>query len=240
MDVSPQILETHRTYGASDSTKQGYVSSSRCLNYGNGSTIQKPELENISNIPRNIEYQDTVGLFGAENHFIKLTMDLKNPVSGLYEINGYETALLSDEVVVPEDSYTWDQGFDKPGQAIIDNTKDLNNDSQGYEPAVMSGDTVPNLASKYFKVELKNLKTGNQYIDAWLDVRLYNRAREEHPYDVMYVKQGEFFYIGFHARNTKRLPYNVVCAIGQGYSTEEFPPVIEYGDISKDYLATKR
>ena len=35
------------------------------------------------------------------------------------------------------------------------------------------------------------------------------KNREEHAYDTMYVPVGEFFYIGFHARNTKRLPYNV-------------------------------
>ena len=242
MDVSPQILDHHRIYGASDSTKQGYISSSRCLNYGNGGTIQHPELELVSNIPRNIEYQDSVGLFGSENHFIKLTMHLENPVSGLYEINGYETGVLSDEVVVPEDSYTYDDGMAQPGQALIHYDLDLGPDSQGYLPAAISSDSVPNLASKYFKVELKNLKTGNQYVDAWLDVRLYNSAREEHPYDVMYIKQGEFFYIGFHARNTKRLPYNVLCAIGQGFSTDDFPPVIDVSELSekyRKYLATK-
>ena len=63
----------------------------------------------------------------------------------------------------------------------------------------------------------RTLKTGNKYIDAWFDVRLYTKNREEHPYDKMYVRLNDFFYIGFHARNTRRLPYNVKCVIGQEY-----------------------
>ena len=63
--------------------------------------------------------------------------------------------------------------------------------------------------------ELENLKTGNKYIDTWFDVRLYKSNREEHPYDKMFVRDKDHFYIGFHARNTKRLPYNVKCTVGQ-------------------------
>ena len=72
----------------------------------------------------------------------------------------------------------------------------------------------------YVGVSLSNLKTGNKYIDAWFDVRLYTKAREEHPYDEMYLPVKDYFYIGFHARNTKRLPYNVECLIGTGFKTK--------------------
>jgi len=33
----------------------------------------------------------------------------------------------------------------------------------------------------------------------------------------MYLPPNDYFYIGFHARNTRRLPYNVECFIGVGY-----------------------
>lgn len=33
----------------------------------------------------------------------------------------------------------------------------------------------------------------------------------------MYVRMNDFFYIGFHARNTKRLPYNVSLVVGEEY-----------------------
>ena len=85
------------------------------------------------------------------------------------------------------------------------------------------------------KIDLHNLKTGNKYIDAWFDVRLYKPNREEHPYDVMYVDPKGFFYIGFHARNTKRLPYNVNMTVaGQLYSEYDLKP------DQKRFLASSR
>jgi len=81
-------------------------------------------------------------------------------------------------------------------------------------------DTFPSVPSPYVSVQLDNLKTGNQYIDDWLDVRLYTRDRMEHPYDLMYVRPNDFFYVGFHARNTKRLSYNVNVTVGEQYLDE--------------------
>ena len=71
---------------------------------------------------------------------------------------------------------------------------------------------VPNAVAS---VNLQNLKTGNKFIDTWFDVRLYRADKEEHPYDFMYVPLGSYFYVGFHARNTKRLPYNVRIAVAE-------------------------
>ena len=90
----------------------------------------------------------------------------------------------------------------------------------GYDSAAIIRSEVPDIARPMVKVELKNLKTGNKYIDSWLDVRLYTMDRQEHPYDVMYCGKRDFFYIGFHARNTKRLPYNVECTIGEEYLSD--------------------
>ena len=75
----------------------------------------------------------------------------------------------------------------------------------------------------YISVDLNNLKTGNTYIDSWLDVRLYTKEREEHPYDKMYVRLRDYFYIGFHARNTRRLDYNVEAIVGN--------ELVEAGDV---------
>ena len=82
-----------------------------------------------------------------------------------------------------------------------------------YEPANLTMVKRANTNS-YISVDLNNLKTGNKYIDSWLDVRLYTSDREEHPYDKMYVRLKDYFYIGFHARNTRRLDYNVEALIG--------------------------
>ena len=248
MDVTDQILDHHRIYGASDSTKQNYTSSSRCLNYANGGTIQNPEVDRVSNIPREINYRDAVGLFGSENHFVRVDVRLQNPIVGDYSVNDYEAAELGDEEVIPEDPYTYANTGTAPGQAYIDENADKGNDFScgadkicinSYEPAKFGGDIVPSITSKYFKVELKNLKTGNKYVDSWLDVRLYNKYKDEHPYDVMYIKYNETFYIGFHARNTKRLPYNVVCEIGKSENSQ-FAGLLDLDEIDPKLLATKR
>lgn len=135
-----------------------------------------------------------------------------------------------------------------PGAAYIDYTADLDDDGScsdrpvcrnAYEPAQLSADIIPAANSKYYKIELKNLKTGNIYIDSWLDVRLYNKYREEHPYDIMYIKQNEMFYIGFHARNTKRLPYNVVCSVAE-QTPDDNPAFGELKDFDNRYLSVKR
>ena len=107
MDITDQILDHHRRYGSSDFTAQFATASSRALNYANGASIQRPEQERVTNIPRQLSYQDS-----------------------------------------------------------------------------------------------------------WLDVRLYKKNRDEHPYDVLYVGTEDYFYIGFHARNTRRLAYNVSCMLG--------------------------
>ena len=80
-------------------------------------------------------------------------------------------------------------------------------------------------------VDLSNLKTNNKFIDNWFDVRLYNKNRKEHPYDKMFVRMTDYFYIGFHARNTKRLPYNVQCIIGNEYVSGLNEETMRYENI---------
>lgn len=64
-------------------------------------------------------------------------------------------------------------------------------------------------------VQIKNLGTDNKYNDAWLDTRLYSKDRLEHPDDLMYVKKNDWFYLGIHARNTRRIDYNIEIRIGE-------------------------
>mgnify|MGYP005712883483 CR=1 FL=1 len=58
-------------------------------------------------------------------------------------------------------------------------------------------------------------------------MRLYNSGREEHAYDKMYVKFDDHFYIGFHARNTRRLPYNVEVTVGQDLYNNGLPDELD-------------
>ena len=230
MDVTEQIRHYSILYGSSDNTNPASIAAAKKLNYAEGASIAKPSNDIVSLIPSTIKYEDTVGLFGVENHFVKVQLRLFNPTAICYPENTYLCAEFSEEEMVPEDPYTWTNGgLIMPGQAVIlDEYDNFSDGSCGpeiicwndYEPARLIGDTAPNVPSPRVSVQLNNLKTGNQYLDDWLDVRLYTRDRMEHPYDLMYVRPNDFFYIGFHGRNTKRLPYNVSVTVGEQYVDE--------------------
>ena len=206
MDVTQEILNNHLLYGASDNTAPGGLAASKSLNYAKGASIQKPVLERVTVVPRRLKYADTVGLFGAENVFIKVDLNILDTGNLCFEEPGWECLKITFQLSEVVNTYS---------SAVMDPEKDLNTVNT-YEPAQIVN-TLSRLNNPYIGVSLANLKTGNKYIDAWFDVRLYTKAREEHPYDEMYLPPSDYFYIGFHARNTRRLPYNVECLIGTGY-----------------------
>ena len=222
MDVTTQIRQHHITYGSSDNTNPAYNSAGKSLNYANGASIQKPELEHLSVVPYQLNYRDTVGLFGAENHFVKVQMRVKGDVVlRCFEPPGWECAV----VFAGGDS----DPFYQQAEVDYQNNEGIVNT---YEPAIIGENRLPDFGEKaYISVDLSNLKTGNKYNDTWLDVRLYCASREEHPYDKMYIGVNDFFYIGFHARNTRRLPYNVECLVGNEY--------LRYGEIEDKKLIMK-
>jgi len=241
MDVTDQIRHYSILYGSSDNTNPATIAAAKKLNYAEGASITKPATDLVSLIPSTLKYQDVTGLFGVENHFVRVQLKLLNPTAICYPENTYLCAEFSEEAVDPADPYTYANTGTTPGQAYIDDNADNNSDGScgsdvicinEYEPSRLIGDSAPNYPSPRVSIELKNLKTGNQYTDDWLDVRLYTRDRQEHPYDFMYVRPNDFFYIGFHARNTKRLPYNVDVTVGEQYVDES-----EISNNDRQYIA---
>jgi len=207
-DVTQRIIDRHIIYGGSDNTNPNYLSSNRSLNYAEGGSIQSPQQDRVSIIPYTLGYSDEVGLFGKENHFVKITLQIDPSVAlDCFEEPGWRCGNVERQEYPTVNTYV---------QAIEDPEKDLTviND---YTPASIGENKLRSTQDAYVSVDLNNLKTGNKYIDSWFDVRLYSRSRNEHPYDKMYVRLNDSFYIGFHARNTRRLPYNVKCVIGQEY-----------------------
>jgi len=218
-DVTQRILDRHIVYGASDNTNPAYLSSNRSLNYAAGGSINSPEQEKVSIIPYAISYKDTVGLFGKENHFIRINVNIDTASAfACFEEDDWECAMITNTDLQTINTYI---------PAILDSDKDLETVNT-YDPATVLENKLSVKSDPYVSVDLENLKTGNKYIDAWFDVRLYNKAREEHPYDKMYVRMNDYFYIGFHARNTRRLPYNVKCVIGQEYLSGLEPGAMRY------------
>jgi len=223
MDVTAEILRNTMLYGSSDNTAPAGLSSSRSLNYASGPSISRPDTVFIQYIPFTLKYQDSVGLFGAENYFVKVSVKLDPTAAGkCFEEEGWECAVTKRDA-------EGDQYYDG---AEIDDTKDLTT-VNAYDPA----DFKRGIYRKFgglLSIDLNNLKTGNIYVDDWLDVRLYTADRIEHPYEKMFVYENDFFYIGFHARNTRRLPYNVNCIVGDLYLKEE-----DLTDDERRYIARR-
>ena len=207
-DVTQQILKTSATYGSSTNTNPAYAAADKSLNYQTGGSINTPELNRVTIIPYTLRYKDTVGLFGKENHFVRVDVNINTDIAlACFEEEGWECARVTDTDLPLVNTYY---------EAVIDETQDLV-PVNTYDPAFMVDNQLKELPDAYISIELENLKTGNKYIDSYLDVRLYCKSKEEHAYDKMYVRLKDYFYIGFHARNTKRLPYNVQCVVGREY-----------------------
>lgn len=194
--------------GGSGSSRPEYLSPSKTLDFAKGSnSLLNANSTRITAIPQVLNYKDSVGLFGAENVFLKIDLDILNAVSifagGGAPVNTYYP------IVLDFDNPDLDLYYDP---AVMDFKLDQFT-INSYEPAQIDAklDTV---AQPLVSVNVQNLKTGNKYIDAWFDVRIYTKDRQEHPYDFMYIPPNSYFYLGFHARNTKRLPYNVSMAVG--------------------------
>lgn len=211
MSVTQEIQKNHIVYGASDYTAPGGLAASKSLNYANGPSIARPDRTTVSVIPYTFRYADSVGLFGAENYFLRVDVDVDVTIAkACFEEEGWECANINS-VYIGSD-YGWTDASVTESSNIIVNT---------YEPGSIVVNRLPSLQNAYLSIDLKNIKSGNKYLDDWLDIRLYTSEREEHPYDTMYITGRTHFYIGVHARNTKRLPYDIICTIGQEYRSYE-------------------
>jgi hypothetical protein len=212
MNVTTEILRQNNTYSASDNTNPDRYSSSKSLNYATGASISKAEVAEVNVVPFSLQYEDAVGLFGVENHFIKVKLNIIGDiVLKEYLEPGYIKADI-DFYSEEDDTGYVTSSLDQAGAES----------DPGYSSAATPPLTLPAIGSdSYLSVDLENLKASNIYNNSYLDVRLYTSENEEHPYDKMYIKPRDFFYVGIHARNTKRLPYKIQIDVGNEYKSLE-------------------
>lgn len=205
INVTPEIQLNHKIYGSSDHNTPWSFAASKSLNYVDGPSLQRPHTQTINKIETTERWEDAVGLFGAENKFIKYDFKLNPEILDFYEDPGYGAAAVNPtDLLVPADYQL--------AQTKIETVPD-----QGtYEQAVFSTDSPvnPTAGNWYISVEIFNHGVSNIHQDDWFDARIYSADRIEHPYTKAYLKHREFFYVGFHARNTRRLPYKVDVRIG--------------------------
>ena len=205
-DVTPEIQLNHRIYGSSDHNTPWSFAASKSLNYVDGPSLQRPHDQTIYTIEMTDRWEDAVGLFGAENKFIKYNFKLnKDQLTRCYEDVGYCCAAINPTDLLVPDGY-------KVAQTKIEDVPV----QQTYEQAEWhDGSPIdPTAGGWYISVEVINHGVDNMHQDDWFDVRIYSADRIEHPFSKAYLKHNEFFYVGFHARNTRRLPYKVDVRFG--------------------------
>jgi len=212
-DVSVELERCKLQYGGVGSTKQEATSVNRRLDFAAGNTIQSPVVELVSTTPAVLNFENVVGLFGAENTFVKVNLDIVS------------TAVTEASFKMPDEYFT--AFVDRRANAgdtptyittVIQDNLDTEvvND---YEPALMTT-SLGFAVNPVVSVTLENLKTGNIYIDNYLDMELYGPDRRTTGSDTIYVGTDGYFYIGFHARKTKRLPYKAKVTIGAEFLSE--------------------
>ena len=215
LDVTEQIRRFHELYGGSDNTDQKGLAARKSLNYAKGPTLQQATRVRVGSIEYTIKFLGQIGLFGAENNYARVQLDVTQAVAGSDpDVDDYEPAVITYVNIPIENTYV---------QAEIQFDEDLETVNT-YEPARLTN-IIPPMNNPKVSVRVDNLKTGNIYIDSWLDVQLYTKHGEMWPYDIIYLSPKDYFYIGFHARNTRRLDYNVDCIIG-----EQYVPAAEVAD----------
>ena len=217
MNVTTEINNKRNSMGGSGSSRQEYLSSNKSFNLAaGGNNINNAAPMLVTAIPVDVSMKDTVGLFGSENNFVKINVDIKSTTSlftspGIVE-NDFEPVALKQDQDVENDFFT----------AFFDFTKDPNPVDQ-FDPAFLSN-TLSGYYRPVISVELFNLGTGNRFVDNWLDVQLYSRDRQPIDVDKIFTDLSSDIFVGIHARNTKRLPYNVKVVVGAEY--------LEYEDMT--------
>lgn len=227
MDVTDQVLKHHLIYSSSDNTNQAYTSAGQCLNYANGASIQKPIVYGVSVFPFKIDLKGEIGLFGAENIFFKFKINAQDTGNFCVSEEGWVCADIdnSAQPVNPADSYTFNVGTASPGQGYVDyDSPELD---IIYEGAQLNASTELGGTGFKYSFYLMNNKTGNIYVDSHVDGRIYGNDRQERPYELMYITTKEDVYVGIHARNTKRLQYDMTVFIAYETIGKEPPLPVE-------------
>ena len=210
MDVTKEVNRSINLMGGSGGTNPASYAASKSLNYAKSrNSLLNAAEEKVTAIPYTLNYKDSVGLFGAENVFVKVQLNIQSARSAFTNIQTPENDYMS-VWTFPETELV---NFYETGE--FDFGQDFS-PVNTYDPATISND-LSAYQIPYVRVDLANLKTGNKYVDSWFDARIYTKDRKEYEYDTIYMGINDYFYLGFHARNTRRLPYNVEVTIGDEY-----------------------
>ena len=234
VDVTDQIRQYNELYGGSSNTQQGGLAASKSLNYANAPTIQQSQRVRTTVYPLTFKLAGQVGLFGAENYYLRVEVDLLTPLNPEFEEVGYEPAVVTFDEEPTVDTYepafvNFDKDPPPPDpkpDAQITPSQQASNQCCAFIGGTPTSpilncyygarflNTISTTFDPWVSIDLNDIGVNNIYIDNWLDTMLYTRERKMWGYDKMYVRPKDFFYVGIHARNTRQLAYNVNVTVG--------------------------
>ncbi len=234
VDVTEQIRQYNNLYGGSSNTQQGGLAASKSLNYADAPTIQRAQRVSTTVYPFTFKLVGSVGLFGAENYYLRVEVNLITPLNPEFEEDGWQPAVITfgeNPTVNTYEPSEIDYDSDPPPPDPRPDAQNIPNQeasinccsyiSGGPVDPVLNcyyGAIITNVRPNYFdpwvSIDLNDIGVNNIYIDTWLETTLYTRERKQWGYDKMYIRPKDFFYVGIHARNTRQLPYNVDVTVG--------------------------
>jgi len=213
MDVTEQYLDSLRLYGGGEFSNRDSLVGSKSIVYGQGPSMQRAIEQTVTTIPFDITYKGDIGLMGTENIFFKIILNIQDTgnIDTCFEEPGWSCTRLL--LAAPE----LDSNYD--GVVVDSNASE--GDSPTYIAAQFTNELPFDQDDTLIGIRLINEGTGNIYEDANVDSRLYSICRFEHAFDDMLVGLTSTFYVGIHARNTKRNSYNVTCKLGTSFLKPE-------------------
>ena len=201
MDVTASIREIAGSYGSSFSMRKDNFSAQKTLDFAEANTLSDATRVRVISLPHSLNYKGDSGLFGAENYFLKIEVNLDRTVEPLLTAENYVQYKRDESAEEADSNYN---------TAFLSN--DQEQDPTFFTAAEVDMWTVDSKPKNLAVVEIDNNKGGNAYQNIWIDVTLYSKGKK--PVEKLYIQEDDFFYVGVHARNTRRLPYDFDIDMG--------------------------
>ena len=203
-DITDQLNSSRNIYGGSDLTNPAYNAASKSLNLSSATnTIGNATGITISTVPFTITYEDSVGLFGAENYYTKVNLNIVDTANQLIIVNDYSSATREDDAALLNTYY----------EATEDDLQDLTTVND-FEPALREAG-IDEIAELFITLNLENEGTGNIYNDRHIEANLYDAEYNIVNYENPLVLSKGSFFLGVHCYNTRRIPYKITITIGE-------------------------
>jgi hypothetical protein len=223
MDVTQDIINRISLYGGTPQAEQASLSAIKSLNLAEAPTIHNPAVMRVSAVPFTLVFEGEIGLFGAENKFIRVDLNITS--QGFF-VQCYEEANW-DCLVFNGQDFTYPV-YDQ-ADVINSGDGDIQYQKATFNVSLPFTDEPDQLVS----IDLHPNESGNYYADRRVSTQLYNKCKDEHAYDRLFCNPHSSFYVGIAARDTQRLPYKVSCKVGNVYTVKHELTEDEYRYIER-------